>query len=112
MTTPEDQAREKIDELLGKAAWAIQDLNQTNLNAARGVAIRNFPLERGHGFADYLLPITAGAFIYIAGSDLIPELNQHHSHSASQSALQLLMMVLGARVMLLPGLLEGWLRAY
>lgn len=64
---------------------------------------------RVEGFADYLLPITAGAFIYIAGSDLIPELNQHHSHSASQSALQLLMMVLGASVMLLPGLLESFL---
>ena len=63
---------------------------------------------RVEGFADYLLPITAGAFIYIAGSDLIPELNQHHSHSVSQSALQLLMMVLGASVMLLPGLLESF----
>ncbi len=67
---------------------------------------------RVEGFADYLLPVTAGAFIYIAGSDLIPELNQRHSHSASQSALQLVMMVLGASVMLLPGLLEGWLGAH
>ncbi len=65
--------------------------------------------SRVDGFADYLLPITAGAFIYIAGSDLIPELNQRHSNSASQSALQLVMMVLGASVMLLPGLFEGWL---
>lgn len=64
---------------------------------------------RVEGFADYLLPITAGAFIYIAGSDLIPELNLRHSNSAGQSALQLVMMVLGASVMLLPGLLEGWL---
>ena len=64
---------------------------------------------RVEGFADYLLPITAGAFIYIAGSDLIPELNQRHSDSASQSALQLVMMVLGASVMLLPGLLESFL---
>ena len=64
---------------------------------------------RVEGFADYLLPVTAGAFIYIAGSDLIPELNQRHSHSASQSALQLLLMVLGASVMLLPGLLESLL---
>lgn len=66
---------------------------------------------RVEGFADYLLPITAGAFIYIAGSDLIPELNQRHSNSAAQSAMQLVMMVLGASVMLLPGLLEGLLSA-
>jgi hypothetical protein len=26
-----------------------------NLDAARGVAIREFPLRSGHGFADYLL---------------------------------------------------------
>jgi len=66
---------------------------------------------RVEGFADYLLPVTAGAFIYIAGSDLIPELNQQHSQSASNSILQMVMMVLGASVMLLPGLLEGWLGA-
>lgn len=62
---------------------------------------------RVEAFADYLLPITAGAFIYIAGSDLIPELNQRHSHTASNAVWQLVMMVLGACVMLLPGLLEG-----
>lgn len=62
---------------------------------------------RVEGFADYLLPLTAGAFIYVAGSDLIPELNQRHSHSASKSVWQLVMMILGAGVMLLPGLLEG-----
>ncbi|NNF56730.1 MAG: ZIP family metal transporter [Rhodothermaceae bacterium] len=64
---------------------------------------------RVEGFADYLLPVTAGAFLYIAGSDLIPELNRRHSYSASKSAWQLVMMVLGIGVMLLPGLLEGWL---
>jgi zinc and cadmium transporter len=61
------------------------------------------------GFADYLLPITAGAFLYVAGSDLIPELNQRHSHSAAKSVWQLVMMVLGVGVMLLPELLESWL---
>jgi zinc and cadmium transporter len=64
---------------------------------------------RVEGFADYLLPVTAGAFLYVAGSDLIPELNRRHSQSAAKSAWQLVMMVLGVGVMLLPGLLEGWL---
>lgn len=52
--------------------------------------------------ADWLLPITAGAFLYIAGSDLIPELNRRHSYPASTAVSQLLMMLLGVAVMALP----------
>ena len=57
MSTPEDQARESIDDLLTQADWVIQDPKQVNLSAGRGVVIRNFPLEAGHGFADYLFYI-------------------------------------------------------
>ncbi len=57
------------------------------------------------GFADYLLPITAGSFLYIAGSDLIPELHHHHSTPAIKSVWQLVMILLGVGVMLLPALL-------
>ncbi|MCU1303597.1 MAG: type restriction protein res subunit [Candidatus Sulfotelmatobacter sp.] len=53
--TPEDRARQNIDKVLTDAGWAIQDKRQTNLNAARGVAVREFPLKQGHGEADYLL---------------------------------------------------------
>ena len=54
------------------------------------------------GLADYLLPFTAGGFLYIAGSDLIPELNRRHSRPAVKSVWQLVMMVLGVAVMTLP----------
>ncbi len=57
------------------------------------------------GYADYLLPITAGSFLYIAGSDLIPELNHHHSVPATKSVWQLVMILLGVGVMLLPATL-------
>lgn len=50
-------------------------------------------------FAVALLPITAGGFIYIAGSDLIPEL--HHEVRAKTSMMQFLMIVLGVAVMAL-----------
>ncbi|HYE96417.1 MAG TPA: ZIP family metal transporter [Rubricoccaceae bacterium] len=63
-------------------------------------------LVAGREAADMLLPITAGAFLYIAGSDLIPELNRRHSQSAAKSAWQLVMMLLGAGVMALPLLLD------
>ena len=52
---PEEQAREHIDEALAQAGWAVQDRDDANLTAARGVAVREFRLRRGHGQADYLL---------------------------------------------------------
>ena len=52
---PEQQAREEIDRLLRQAGWIIQNRSETNLQASRGVAIREFPLKSGHGEADYLL---------------------------------------------------------
>ncbi|ALA58303.1 type I restriction-modification enzyme R subunit C-terminal domain-containing protein [Nitrospira moscoviensis] len=61
MPTPEDKAREKIDLALESAGWKVQDTKAANLNAGRGVALRNFPLGSGHGFADYLLYIDGKA---------------------------------------------------
>ncbi len=52
---PEDRAREDIDRQLEAASWVVQDADKTDLHAARGVAIREFPLAMGHGKADYLL---------------------------------------------------------
>jgi len=51
--TPEDHARQTIDRMLQAAGWAVQDYKQMNLGAAKGVAVREFPLKTG--FADYLL---------------------------------------------------------
>jgi len=51
------------------------------------------------GLPAYLLPFTAGGFIYLAGSDLIPEL--HKEHNAHRSAIQLMMIVLGIGLMFL-----------
>jgi len=52
---PEDRARANIDRLLTAAGWVIQNRNSINIEAGRGVAIREFQLAPGHGFADYLL---------------------------------------------------------
>lgn len=52
---PETLTRETIDAALTAAGWAVQDAAQVNLSAGRGVAVREFPLKPGHGFADYLL---------------------------------------------------------
>src|SRR5712691_6359862 len=52
---PEAKAREKIDALLEQAGWLVQDREEMNLTAGDGVAVREFKLEKGHGFVDYLL---------------------------------------------------------
>ena len=53
--TPEQQARERIDQALEQAGWLIQDYDDMNIDAGRGVAIREYRMKRGHGYADYLL---------------------------------------------------------
>lgn len=55
MPTPEDKARDDIDEALEQGGWNVQDYNHANLHAGRGVVLRNFPLLSGHDFVDYPL---------------------------------------------------------
>lgn len=55
-------------------------------------------------FTTLLLPIAAGHFIYIAGTDLLPEL--HKEVRAEKSVLQLVSILLGIAVMLMLLLLE------
>ena len=57
----EEEARKAIDALLEKAGWKIADADKVNLSAQRNVAIREFPLKPGHGFADYLLYVDGKA---------------------------------------------------
>lgn len=61
MMTPEFRARANIDLALEAAGWAVQDRGAVNLSAAQGIAVREFPLQRGHGAADYLLFVDAQA---------------------------------------------------
>lgn len=55
--------------------------------------------------AYFLVPITAGGFIYLAASDLIPELHRHQSR-AKNSLLQLFFIILGVALMSLLVFLE------
>ena len=49
---PEERAREEIDAALQASGWVIQDRAELNLSARQGVAVREYPMKRGHGFAD------------------------------------------------------------
>ncbi|MCB1849244.1 MAG: DEAD/DEAH box helicase family protein [Gammaproteobacteria bacterium] len=55
MPQKEQQARAMIDRLLEQAGWHLCDANEANIHSHRGVAVREFALQSGHGFADYLL---------------------------------------------------------
>ena len=57
----EEETRVEIDALLGAAGWLVCDVSAANIHAARGVAIREFPLGAGFGFADYLLYVDGKA---------------------------------------------------
>jgi type I restriction enzyme R subunit len=59
--TPEARARQTIDALLTQAGWHVCNVADANIHAARGVAVREFPLNPGHGFADYLLYVDGKA---------------------------------------------------
>ena len=72
---PEQLARDKIDAVLMQCGWVIQKKNQINLNAAIGIAIREY--QTNVGPADYVLfvdketrdyrtPKTNSVFLYFA----------------------------------------------
>ncbi len=67
------------------------------LMAVVGVVVTLILGDKMNGLSDFLIPVTAGGFIYIAGSDLIPEM--HNATEARKSFLQLVMMILGVIVM-------------
>jgi type I restriction enzyme, R subunit len=41
--TPEQKARQKIDQQLGQCGWIVQDYRRMNISAGFGVAVREFP---------------------------------------------------------------------
>lgn len=51
--TPEEQAREQIDDRLKMSGWVIQDLQKVNPMASLGVAVREYPTSTGP--VDYAL---------------------------------------------------------
>jgi zinc and cadmium transporter len=57
-----------------------------------------------HAYVNYIIPFAAGGFIYIAGSDLIPEIRK--TMDKKKFALQLFGVALGLSLMALLGFLE------
>ena len=51
--TPEQAAREVIDEKLSQAGWFVQDKKKIDFNASLGIAVREYQTDVGP--ADYVL---------------------------------------------------------
>jgi len=74
------------------------------LSAIFGAVISLFLGPHIEGYTFSLLPLAAGGFLYIAGSDLIPELQ--HELSLSTSFWQFVLIIFGISIMALLTLLE------
>lgn len=57
--TPEQKAREAIDEKLRQSGWVIQDVKTFNPSASLGIAVREFPTSTG--------PVDTGKQSVVAG---------------------------------------------
>lgn len=55
--TPEQIARDKIDEMLRQAGWVVQSKEEASVYASQGVAIREYQTDVG--YADYMLFVDA-----------------------------------------------------
>jgi zinc and cadmium transporter len=64
-----------------------------------GAVVGYFISDFTHGFSSFILPFTAGGFIYIATSDLIPEL--HGEKDLKRSTLAFLAFLFGIILMAL-----------
>ena len=51
--TPEQLARDRIDELLHQSGWVVQDRKAINWSAGQGIAVREY--QTSEGPADYIL---------------------------------------------------------
>jgi len=76
----------------------------SGLTAILGAIIVLVLGPRINDFSLFLLPITAGGFLYIAGSDLLPEL--HHDVKLSTSLWQMILIISGISIMALLTLFE------
>jgi zinc and cadmium transporter len=71
----------------------------SGLVAILGAIVSLWASQSVTSFSEFMLPFTAGSFIYIAGSDLLPEL--HKEHRPSKSLVQLFALLGGISLMYL-----------
>ncbi|MGV8162129.1 MAG: ZIP family metal transporter [Candidatus Nanoarchaeia archaeon] len=68
------------------------------LTSVIGVVVGILLIEKVHGFKDLIIPFAAGNFIYIAASNLLPEL--HRKCGLKDTAVHVLAFVIGVGIVL------------
>lgn len=85
--------------ILFYAKWPTRKILIANtlsgLIAGAGVLVGFIANNTFEAFAPYSLALTAGGFIYIACTDLIPDLHQHGAESTKERLIQFCMLLLG-----------------
>lgn len=76
----------------------------SGMTALAGALVVMIVGRLAEGFSTGLLPVAAGTFLYIAASDLVPEL--HRVRTVGASLRQIALIMLGVTLMLLPATLE------
>lgn len=74
------------------------------LTAVVGAIIAVFLTSKIHGFSSFIIPFAAGTFLYIAASNLVPELHRHCK--IKDTFIHILSIVLGVALMASIVLLE------
>jgi len=69
------------------------------ITAILGTMIGLFLAERSHGFTHFIIPFAAGNFIYIAASNLVPQL--HRQCKIKDTLLHVLAILLGIGIIVL-----------
>ena len=99
--TPEQKAKVSIDALLVAAGWFVCNVADANIHAetgeVQGVAIREFPLNSGFGFADNLLYVNGKACGVIEAM-LLPTTTTSLARNTSSKHLQSNQLATNARV--------------
>ena len=80
--TPEQIARDRIDQMLAMAEWSVQDKNRIDFGKANGIAVREYPTDSGP--ADYVLFVDRKPIGVIEAKR--PEMGQNINVVAEQSA--------------------------
>lgn len=70
-----------------KARWRVQDSKSADLSAGTGVVLRNFSLEGGYGFEDYLLCVDGKVAEAIEELKAAVEANLRRAERLQQSIL-------------------------
>jgi type I restriction enzyme, R subunit len=107
LNSPEQIARQQIDQQLAAAGWAVQDYRQFHPNAARAIALREVPLKTGP--CDYLLLVDKKPLGVIEAKKIGETLSTVQQQTASYSSAlpEFLAQLAGTHASQLPFLYES-----